>query len=64
MDKKNVQNPDRRKTFVKNSTHLYNKWAEGLKADEWNGRLTEPAEIVARAVKHGDGQPRQRGRVA
>lgn len=64
MDKKNVQNLNRRNTFVQNSTHLYNKWAEGLKADVWDGRLAEPAEIVARAVDDGDGQPWKRGRVA
>ena len=32
--------------------------------DVWDGRLAEPAEVIARAVKHGDGQPRQRGGVA
>jgi hypothetical protein len=64
MDKKNVQNRTRRKTFVKNSTRLYINGPNELKADEWNGRLTEPAEIKAGAVNHGNGQPRQHGGVA
>lgn len=64
MDKKNVQNRTLAKHFWENSARLYNKWAEGLKADGWDGRLAEAAEIEAGAVDDGDGQPWKRGRVA
>jgi len=38
MDKKNVQNQECQKTFVKISCVLYNKWPKGLK-DRWDGRV-------------------------
>jgi len=51
MDKKNVQNQECQKTFVKISCVLYNKWPKGLKEygmrgdadgwNVWNGRLSK-----------------------
>lgn len=48
MDKKNVQNQECQKTFVKTSCVLYNKWPKGLKG--WGVRFINAIPAIIKCV--------------